>query len=265
MFAAYQGTHQLKSWVKTKKTNVATNKRLSVLSCDPAMTHDAIAEVAAIVPDHYASSMHLARVLERLGKDAAAKLLIEKMPTGKSIRSGDLGEILGATYVAEFTRYGTGVNRLRWKDHREMAMRGDDIVAVRIKSNGEPRFLKGEAKSNVKLSKTTVRKAREALRSHNNRPSGHALTFLASQLHSEGTHDLADVIDEAQLVDGIALRQVTHMVFTFSGNDPTTILTNDLKSYRGRVRQTSVGIKTDEHQEFIKAVFEKVSVDGEDD
>lgn len=236
-----------------------------MLTCDPAKIDEAVAEVAAVVPDHYASNVHLARVLKRLGKDAAANLLLEKMPKGKSIRSGDLGEIMCAAYVGEFTMYGTGINRLRWKDHREMAMRGDDIVAVRVTSNGEPRFLKGEAKSNVTLSKTTVKNAREALRSHNNRPSGHALTFLAARLHEEGKHTLGDVIDDAQLVDGIELSEVSHMLFTFSGNDPTKLLTDDLKAYRGRVRQSSVGLKADKHQEFIKAVFDKVIEDGNDD
>lgn len=255
----------MKSWVTPKKTEVSTNKKVTVLTCDPAKTDEAVAEVAAAVPDHYASHVHFARVLKRLGKRAAAELVREKMPTGKSIRSGDLGEILGAAYVGEFTNYGTGVNRLRWKDHREMAMRGDDIVAVRVKPDGAPRFLKGEAKSNAALSKTTVGKARTALKSHNSRPSGHALSFLASRLHEEGEHDLGDVIDDAQWKNGIQLSEVSHMLFTFSANDPTKLLTDDLKKYRGRVRQSSVGLKADKHQDFIKAVFEKVIEDGDDD
>lgn len=254
----------MKSWVKPKKTEVSATKKVTVLTCDPAKTDEAVEEIAALVPKHYASTAHYASVLKNLGKDAAANLLKEKLPTSKSIRSGDLGEILGSVYVGEFTKYGTGVNRLRWKDHREMAMRGDDIVAVRVTATGDPKFLKGEAKSNVVLSKTTVTKAREALKSHDNRPSGHALLFLSARLHETGDSALATIIDKAQLVDGIQLSEVTHMLFTLSGNDPTTLLSDDLKGYRGRVRQMSVGVTTDKHQAFIKAVFDRVMEDGDD-
>ena len=48
--------------------------------------------IAAEIPGHYASEEHIARVLDRLGKPAAAQLIREKLPTTKSIRSGDLGD-----------------------------------------------------------------------------------------------------------------------------------------------------------------------------
>ena len=44
-----------------------------------------------------------ARILERFGKTAAATLIREKLPDAKSIRSGDLGEILATEYISEHT------------------------------------------------------------------------------------------------------------------------------------------------------------------
>ena len=254
----------LKSWCKTK-TEKVKNNRLTLVEGDPKKISDAIDEIAKAIPEHYTSPERVARVMRNLGKNGAAKLIEDKLPTSKNIRSGDLGEILGSLYVSEFTKYATGINRLRWKDHREMAMRGDDIIAVRPTHDGKAKFLKGEAKSNAFLSATTVSKARTALKSNNSRPSSHALSFLAERLHETGEHDLADLIDAALLKEGIRLRQVSHLMFTFSGNDPRTVLHDDLRSHKGRVTQLSVGLRVKQHQAFIKAVFEKVIANGSDD
>jgi hypothetical protein len=52
-----------------------------------------------------------------------------------------------------------------------MAMRGDDIIAIKIGNPGsKPEFLKGEVKSRVAIS---------ALRKNNSRPSPHALRVVA--------------------------------------------------------------------------------------
>lgn len=52
------------------------------------------------------------------------------------------------------------------------------------------------------------------------------------------------------------------MMFTFSGNDPTQILRTDLNNYKGSIKQISVGIRVQKHQEFIKLVFEQVNING---
>jgi len=252
----------IKNWCASKDEDVKIH-HLRVLEVDPAKITTAIEEIPKVVPGHYASAERVARLMQRLGKPAAAKFIEDKLPTSKSIRSGDLGEILGSSYVTEFTDFTTGINRLRWKDHREMAMRGDDIIAVRIVSSPEKiNFLKGEVKSNVSLSPSTVTKARKALLNNKSRPSAHALTFLADRLHDKGQNDLADLIDDAQLVLGIKLKQVSHLMFTFSANDPTSILRNDLNAYTGTVAQYAVGLRVKTHQTFIKSVFEKVIADG---
>jgi hypothetical protein len=92
--------------------------------------HLPFAQDAAAVPDHCASVEHIARILERFGKTVAAAHIHEKLPDTKPIRSGDLGEILATEYNAEQTSYRVPIKRLRWKDHRNMAMRGDDVISI---------------------------------------------------------------------------------------------------------------------------------------
>jgi hypothetical protein len=252
---------KLKNWCVASDEKIKAHT-MRVLQADATKIAQGIKEIAADVPAHYASGERVARLLRTLDKKGAAAYLKAKLPTEKKIRSGDLGEILGASYISEFTGYATGVHRLRWKDHREMAMRGDDLLAIRADPKLKVKFLKGEVKSSASLSSATVSKARAALASNRGRPSPHALSFIADRLHETGNDALGDLIDESLLKNGIKLKQVTHLMFTFSGNDPRNMLRNDLQGYSGTVRQLSVGMYVPKHQEFIKAVYAKVTANG---
>jgi hypothetical protein len=88
--------------------------------------------IAAESPGHYASEEHIARILDRLGKPAAAELVREKRLTTKSIRSGDIVEILATEYIDEKTDYEAPIEWLRRKDHRNMALRGATKPVWRI-------------------------------------------------------------------------------------------------------------------------------------
>ncbi len=255
------GMCKINTWCSATDEKVKTHQ-LRILEGDPAKITIGVEAIAKVVPNHYASKERVAQLMRKLGKKKTAKFIEQKLPTSKSIRSGDLGEILGASYVAEFTGYTTGINRLRWKDHREMAMRGDDIIALRPDPSDKVKFLKGEVKSNMSLSGSTVAKAHKALQSNNGRPSGHALSFLADRLHEKGEHALADLIDAAQLRDGIKPSQISHLMFTFSANDPRKLLRNNLNTYKGKILQHAVGLRITGHQAFIKAVYEEVIANG---
>jgi uncharacterized protein DUF1837 len=221
--------------------------------------------VAAVLPGHYASEEHIARILERLGKSRAAAFIREKLPIGKSIRSGDLGEILATEYIAEQTPYTVPIKRLRWKDHRNMAMRGEDVIGiVRDAKTGRLRFLKTEPKSRVNLEAAVVADARDALDKDNGLPSAHALSFLSERLMETGDLDLADAIDDAQLQEGITNRNVNHLLFTFSSNDPARHLQSSLEEYSGAITQSTVGLRIVAHADFVRTVYEKVVANGND-
>lgn len=236
---------------------------LQVLKASSGKLKTAVGALATIVPKHYASDARLSDLLKRLGKPATAKFIKEKLPKTKQLRSGDLGEILGSSYVEQHTTFTTAISKLRWKDHRDMAMRGDDLIGLQPVVGPEKiRFLKGEVKSAAKLTAATVTKARGALKRARSRPSPHTLEFLADRLHEEGDHALADLVDDALLVDGISLSQMSHLIFCFTGNDPTTILKADVKAYTGKVPQIAVGLHVNGHQKFIADVFTKVIADA---
>ncbi len=181
---------------------------LRVLTVEDMNLETARDLVAAVVPEHYTSPQHVARVFDNLGKPAVAKLLRTKLPTGKTSRSGDVGEIIATEYVDECTEFSTPIKRLRWKDHREMPMRGDDVIGICLpQDRGRIRFLKVEAKSKAALNKQTVAGAREALDGDDGRPSSHALTFMSERLIEMGQEELADAIDFANCAMALLLRK----------------------------------------------------------
>ena len=214
-------------------------------------------ELAAILPGHYVTAEHLARVLRRRNKVKSAGIIEERLPQTTQLRSGDLGEILGTAFVNELTDYSIGINRLQWRDHRNMAMRGDDLIGFRVVDD-ELQFLKGEAKSGANMAAATITKAREGLSTFDERPSPHALLFLSEKYANAGYEDLADRIDDAVLDKSIELEQVTHLLFTFTGNSVANLLTTALQDYAGEVSQIAVNFQIPTHQAFIREVYETV-------
>lgn len=220
---------------------------------------------ALSVPTHYASEERVADLLERLGKPAAAKFVRDKLPESKQIRSGDLGEIFATEYIGESTIYTVPIKRLRWKDHRNMSMRGDDMIGVQMPDDGSPiRFMKGETKSRAALSAAVLSEARTALDNDNGLPSPHALAFVADRLHETGDNATADAIDDAQLEDGIHAAQVCHFLFIFCGSSPSNLMRTNLSEYAGAITQLYVGLRVSTHQAFIKDVYAKVIANGDD-
>ena len=75
--------------------------------------------------------------------------------------SGDLGEIYATEWIDVYSGYRAPIKRLRWKDHRNMAMRGDDVIAIQQDVQTQRlRFLKTEAKSRASLTAKVLAEAR---------------------------------------------------------------------------------------------------------
>lgn len=222
---------------------------------------EAVTQLAATIPDHFAS--RYATILMRLGKPQAAAYLSEKLPTTKKIKSGDLGEIIATEYINAHTDFETPIKRLRWKDHRNMSMRGDDAIGVFFPDNNgaDIVFLKVEAKSAQALSKNTVNEARKALDGYEGRPSPHSLTFVADRLYDMGEEEKADQIILFQSKIDIDDEQVEHMLFTYSANNPKTYLKVDQASYDSGYYQNTVGVYTASHTLIINNVFSAVGGD----
>ena len=219
-----------------------------------------IEATAAIVPAHYASEEQVARALARLGKPAAAALIDAKLPTTKQIRSGDLGEIYATEWIdAHSGGYRAPIKRLRWKDHRNMAMRGDDVIGIFQEAQSQRLyFLKTEAKSRAALTAQVLTDARAGLDKDGGLPSAHALSFISARLLELHNLPLADAIDDALLKHGILPQNVRHLLFTFSGNAPDALLAASLQAYPGPINQWGVGLRVEGHAAFIGAVYDRV-------
>jgi hypothetical protein len=252
---------RLGKWTKTTREAVGPHdiRRMAPLD-DHALTAG-IAWAAAAVLRHYVPGDEIAELLRALGKPEAAAALAGHLPVSARLRSGELGEIIGTQFVAGELGYRM-IARLRWKDSRVMSMRGDDLLGIRT-SNENLEFLKGEAKSRANLSKSTLDEAEAALMSEHGLPTPHSLMFVAARLREAGEKDLHIRILAAQLRGRIKKNQVTHLLFTFSGNNPLGLLRSHTSAYRGQIRRLSVGLHVPAHQKFIQQVFEKVVKDAE--
>ena len=142
-----------------------------------------------------------------------------------------------------------------------MPMRGDDLLAISVQGS-QISFLKGESKSRTSLSGSVLCEARRTLDANSERPSPHALAFLSDRLAEEGYEDIADRINDAQYRDGLPASALAHLVFTFSGNNPTTLLRKHLLDYNGQVSQLFVGVQVPAHRSFITHVYQEALQNG---
>ena len=254
---------QFNDWCVSVDEPVGNHFR-RVMTGQAASLPTGIQATAAIVPGHYASEEQVARALARLGKPAAAALIQGKLPTTKGIRSGDLGEIYATEWInAHSGGYRAPIKRLRWKDHRNMAMRGDDVIGIlQDAQTRRLHFLKTEAKSRATLTAQVLIEARTGLDKDGGRPSAHALSFISARLLELDNLPLADAIDDALLKHGIPVQSVRHLLFTFSGNPPDALLTASLQAYPGPVNQWGIGLHVEGHAIFIGAVYDRVIADA---
>ncbi|HEY1779934.1 MAG TPA: DUF1837 domain-containing protein [Roseiarcus sp.] len=192
-------------------------------------------------------------------------MITDLLPQTPQIRSGDLGEIYATEWIdAQSGGYRAPIKRLRWKDHRNMAMRGDDVIGmIHDPATQRLRFLKTEAKSRIELRAQTLTEARAGLDKDGGLPSAHALSFISARLFELGNDlPLVDAIDDALLRHGIPVDSVRHLLFTFSGNAPQALLAQSLQAYPGPVGQWGVGLHVNGHAAFVGAVYAQIIADA---
>ena len=197
----------------------------------------------------------MAARLKQLGAERTAELLRDHLPTEKRTRSGELGEILATEFVTRKLHYRVPILRLRWKDGREMSLRGDDVVAFRKNENDRLSFLKGEAKSRARLTPDVVLQAAETLDQDHGRPGRHSVLFVAERLREQGADEMALLLEKAVLnsFDGC---EIKHLLFTFSGNSPDDYLSNHLEELECEIRRYAVGLQITDHGNFIRLIYE---------
>jgi hypothetical protein len=216
--------------------------------------------LAETMRSHYERLDRIAEDVARLGYEGAAELLRTVLPRNARARSGELGEILATELVEEKTGFRVPVRRLRYKDGREMALRGDDFIGAAYDPDDKLWLLKGEAKSNKTLGKTTITQARDALSRHAGRCTPESLLFVANRLLDSDDED--DVELGRTIRDGIGdktirANRVDHMLFTMSGNSPPSALKADLDEASTDRTHYVVNLRVEDHPEFIADMYAK--------
>lgn len=243
-------------WLTTQNRDVRQHKLL-LLSERDGLREKVLGELRDILRSHYVAPAIAAKRLTELGAPKTAALLTDHIPTTKTARSGDLGEILATELSERQLGFDVPIRRLRWKDGRNMALRGDDIAAVAKVASTSLTFLKGESKSRATLASAGVNEASEALDRDRGRPSRHSVLFVAERLREQGDDALARELEDAVLQSFRSVA-VEHLLFTVSGNNPETYLNDHLTVCRQRHVRHAVGIHIKDHVAFVKSLYSKL-------
>jgi hypothetical protein len=119
----------LNSWCDFADAPIG-NHNIHVITARPAHTAIGVQLTAAAAQAHYATEERIARALTRLGKTVAAAMITDLFPKTPQILSGDLGEIYTTEWINAHIGDRAPIKRLRRRDHRNMAMRGDDVIGM---------------------------------------------------------------------------------------------------------------------------------------
>jgi len=245
--------HPFSSWLKINTTQVR-HHNLHLLVEQPGVRPTIGEELNQVVRGHYIDPSLTQQRLAELGAPKTAKLFKERLPKNKKARSGELGEILSTEIAENYLGYRVPIRRLRWKDSREMALRGDDIVGISQKARKPLAFLKGESKSRKGISDSVIASAAEALDRNHGRPTRLSILFVAERLRERDEIALAGQMEKA-LLDSFRSNPVEHMLCAISGNDPTKYLQDHLDGCKKRRIRHAVGLRIDGHQDFIKEIY----------
>jgi len=215
--------------------------------------------ILRLVSRHYESDELAAQRLEALGAPKTAALLREKLPTTKKARSGEMGEILATEIAERHFGWRVPVRRLRWKDGRDMALRGDDLTGIWISKDNELWFLKGESKSRSGSIASAIGDASTALDRDRGRPSRLSVLFVAERLREQNEIALALNLESA-LTESFRGCTINQFLFALTGTDPEKLLTEHFGNLKKRrPRRYVVGLQVKDHADFIKKVYESLS------
>lgn len=238
------------------------NKKKALLTyTEKVGGRDAVLEqLGETVRTHYDQADRIADDVARLGYEGAAEILRALLPQSKRARSGDLGEILASELVEEEMGFRVPVRRMRFKDGREVAMRGDDFIGVGYDPDEKLWLLKGESKSRANLGNVTIAEAREALNRYGGRCTPDSLLFIANRLlesDDKGDVELGRTIRDEVGLKALRANRIDHMLFTMSGNAPQAKLEKDLEAAGSDRNQHVVSLHIEDHQAFIAEVYEE--------
>lgn len=243
----------LATWLRPK---VSSGLPANITVLEECSDHRVAAEraLAITLRDHFVGI----KIIKSMGGFTKAATVVQNaLPKDKIIRSGDFGEVLATEYVEQCTSFTVPIRRLRYKDDRTVAMRGDDVLGFNF-STTPTGVLKTESKSRISLTSKVVEQAVDGLQRHGGRPNPSTLSFVSRRLRECGSHKLAKAIEYLQEHE-IPLDSVEHLIFTLSANDPTDLLAGHAGSPIKKIRRHLAGCIIKDHAKFIASVFERAA------
>ena len=246
----------IEDWLEIETQECDDRKTLYIVAERPGVRIDIRDQLIERVRSHYDDLRNIEADIEELGFPGAAQVLSERMPSEPRQRSGEIGEILATEFMEHQTEFRIPVRRLRYKDGRNLPLRGDDFIGIKRTDAGLD-YLKGEAKSGQNMARNVICGARAQLEAAEGRPTSISLLFVANRL-LEGDEDdkiLGRSIRYAVGWNTIQPSNVTHGLFTLTGNDNQADLQADLDNAPNEHDHVSVNLKILDHQEFIAWVY----------
>lgn len=169
-------------------------------------SHRPVGEVAGVrdaakpslsqaIVDHHLHRQLVADRLRDLGHLQTAAVIADELPKSDRTRKGNFGEVIASEHLVQ--RYGflMPVFKLRFRDHPNLPMRGEDVIAfVRDAQGAITKVCVGEAKVIVAFAHQTVEKAHERL-AYTYHPHPETLHLIVSILHERGDHAFARDVD----------------------------------------------------------------------
>lgn len=211
----------------------------------------ALAALKKLIADHFVGEQ---TILALGGYAKSAEVIKNSLPTSKKTQSGDLAELLACEHVDARSLFRVPIRKLRWKSDRQMAMHGNDVIAVEPGSK-PPKVLKVESKSRGSFAASVVADAAETLDAHDGRPNPSTLAFIAKRLFEANRDSEAHVFVQMQATNGLAPQQVHQMIFALTGRDPCHLLAAGMTPKTPKVKRTAVAVVVDDHSSFIADAF----------
>jgi len=171
------------------------------------------------VRDHHVHPAAVAGALARRGFQAASEFLAARLPVDGRTRMGNFGEVLASEHLRQRYGYDMPVFKLRFMEHANMPMRGEDVVAFRLRDGRVIVGLcVGEAKTSQAFRSAEVVDAHRRLGTAYH-PHPVSLAMISNILHDAG-NALGDQVDQVLETLGTRSFPRDNWIFIITGNRP---------------------------------------------
>jgi hypothetical protein len=177
------------------------------------------AALADAVLDHHVFPAVIEGALRRIGFTKTLRLLSQRLPRERRTRTGNFGEVLASEHLRQRYGYQMPVFKLRYMDHPNMPMRGEDLVAFRLSGKRVIAGLCiGEAKTMQAFRPQEVQDAHDRLKQAYH-PHPVSLAMISSILYGQKS-PLAEEVDK--VLETLSVRSFPreNWIFLVTGNDP---------------------------------------------